>query len=138
MILNKRRKNIIQLFSRDSDLTTSVVSPWVSQWSKHQNINKSFIQDHSIIHSSTEIDYQLRSTFNWDRLSTEIDYQLRSTIDWDQLLTEINYWLISTIDWHWLLIEINYQLRLTIDWDQLSTEINNQLRSTINMDTFQL
>ena len=36
------------------------------------------------------MDYRLRLTIDWDRLSTEINYWLRLTINWDQLFTEIN------------------------------------------------
>ena len=61
----------------------------------------------------SQINFQLRSTFNWDQLSTEIDFQLRSTFNWDQLSTEINF-----------------QLRSTFNWDRPSTEIDFQLRQS--------
>ena len=88
---NTYSNNKILVFSRDSDLTTNVVSPSVRQWSKPKNIIQShfltFYRDWDRL--STEIDFQLRLTFNWEQLSTEINFQLRSTFNWNQLQTEI-------------------------------------------------
>ena len=146
-----------ELFSRDSDLTTSVVSQLVSdQTSNHLNYSSMNIMSHHesskshqwvtnessrvttnknqsqepllrlqelqtsrsrVINESSRVNYQMRSSINWHRLSNEIDCQLRLTIDWYS----------TTIDWNPLSTEIHYRLKSTINWDWPLTEIDNPL-----------